>query len=175
MSANVQEIYKAHTQAEIRADLDERRTEMVSVFMNLSHDFNVASGIRSNNAFLGSEVYIVGRRQYDKRGCVGTYKYEHVFHADTLAELVDMLHGRGYTVFAVDNVPEFSPSSYWDVELPTKSAFVYGEEQRGLSSEDVSLCDACIYVEMPGSVRSLNVACAASVIMAEYSRRHRLS
>ena len=173
MTSNVKDIYKKWTQMEIRADLDDRRTDMVNVFMHLTSDFNVSSGIRSNNAFLGNRVYVVGRRQYDKRGCVGTHKFEHVYHADDLREVVDVLHDDCYTVYAVDNVMELSPREFWDVDYPRKSAFVYGEEQRGLSKDEIRLCDDMVYVSMPGSVRSLNVACAASVIMAEYSRQHR--
>ena len=34
------------------------------------------------------------------------------------------------------------------------------------------MCDEMIYIHQRGSVRSLNVACASAVIMAEYNRRY---
>lgn len=173
MSANVKEMYKSLTTAEIRADLDKHRTGLVNVFQNLTSDFNLASGIRSNNAFCGRKVYIVGRRKYDIRGTVGTRHYEHVYHADSFSEVLNQLHSDGYTVYAVDNVMDYHPKSIWDVKLPYKSAFVYGEEQRGLSDDVIRACDGMVFVENPGSVRSMNVACAASCVMMEYSRQHR--
>lgn len=170
---NVRELYRESLNSEIRADLDRRRTYATCIFMNLTHDFNKSSAIRSCNAFLARQSFLVGRRRYDRRGSVGAHKYEHVFHADDLSEVVDLLHSEGYTVFAVDNVIEMRPSSIWDVALPEKSAFLFGEERRGLTEEEWGMCDGMLYVEMGGSTRSLNVACATSVVLAEYSRRHR--
>lgn len=170
---NVVDVYKSWTLAEIRADLDKKRKPFVNIFMNLTNDFNKASGIRANNAFLGSHVYLVGKRHYNRVGSVGTHRYEHVSTADTLAEVIDLLHADGYTVYAVDNLPEYDPKNVWDVEFPEKTAFVYGEEQRGLQVEDIELCDDMVYAAQVGSVRSLNVAQAAAVFMAEYSRQHR--
>lgn len=172
-SNNVRDIYKEWTAAEVRADLSSHRSDLVTVFQNIGYNINIACAIRSNNAFLGKEVYIVGRRKFDPRGAVGCKKYERVYHADTLQETVDKLHREEYTVYAVDNQMEYNPVNLWDENFPRKSAFVFGEEQRGLSKEEIELCDKMIYVAMYGSVRSLNVASCATVIMAEYSRRYR--
>lgn len=171
---NVTDLYKDWVMEEIRADLDTRRTKIVSVCMNLTKDFNKGSVIRANNAFSGGHVYLVGNRRYNRVGAVGTHNYEHVSHADTLEELVTMLKAAGYTVYAVDNLPDHSPRSVWDVEFPEKSAFIYGEEQRGLQPEEIALCDEMIYIQQTGSVRSLNIAQAAACVMSEYTRQHRL-
>lgn len=172
-SNNVRDIYKEWTAAEVRADLQKNRTDLVTICCNYTSDYNKASCIRSNNAFLGKEVYIVGRKRYNSVGTVGTNHYESCFHADNLREVVDKLHKDGYTVYAVDNQMEYHPANLWDEDFPRKSAFVFGEEQRGLSQEEIEMCDKMIYVAMYGSVRSLNVASCATVIMAEYSRRYR--
>lgn len=172
-NANVKDMYKGSLVEDVRAELDKNRLPFVSVFMNLTHDFNKSSAIRSNNSFLGKEVYLVGNRRYDRRGTVGTHRYQTIFHADTLDEVVHKLKGEGYTIYAVDNIMGYEPKNVWDVDFPVKSAFVYGEEQRGLSRSMIELCDDMMFIENPGSVRSLNVAVSASIVMAEYSRRYR--
>jgi len=169
---NVVSKYKEWVNAEIRADLQKNRSECINIFINLSGDFNKASAIRSHNAFLGKEVYIVGRRRYDTRGTVGTYHYENVYHADDLREVVDKLHREGYIIFAVDNIEKYNPENIFDVEFPIKSAFLYGEEGDGLSKRSIQMCDRMIYIQQYGSVRSLNVASAASIIMYEYTRQY---
>ena len=171
--ANVIEQYKKSRTEEIRADLQERRTDIVMILQHLNYNINIGSVIRSNNAFLGKEVYVVGRRRYDKRGTAGTYHYEHVYHSDTLDEVVDYLHSLGYTIYAVDNIMEHNPVNLFDEPLPKKSAFVFGEEGNGLSKKEIELCDKMIYIGMYGSVRSLNVASAATVVEYEYSRQWR--
>jgi len=171
-SSNVLDIYKANTDAEIRACLDPRRTDLVMVYQNLTHDFNKSSAIRSGNAFLVKESYLVGKRQYDKRGAIGTNHFEHVYHADTFQEVFQLLKTCGYTIYAVDNIASYNPENILKCSFPRKSAFVMGEEQKGLDDETIKQCDGMVYIEQFGSVRSMNVACAASCIMLEYSRRY---
>ena len=91
-SNNVRDIYKEWTAAEVRADLQKNRTDLVTICCNYTSDYNKASCIRSNNAFLGKEVYIVGRKRYNSVGTVGTNHYESCFHADNLREVVDKRH-----------------------------------------------------------------------------------
>lgn len=171
---NVIEYYKGQLAEEVRADLQPRRTDCVMILQHVNYNINIGSVIRSNNAFLGKEVYVVGRRRIDKRGTAGTYHYEHVYHSDTLDEVVDYLHSLGYTIYAVDNIMEYNPVNILDEDFPKKSAFIFGEEGSGLSKREIELCDKMIYIGMYGSVRSLNVACAATVIEYEYSRRWRI-
>lgn len=170
---NVIDRFKKWNAAEIRADLEPRRTDMVCIFENAGYNINIACGIRSNNAFLGREVYIVGRKRYDTRAGVGCNHYERVFHADDTQEVADKLHAEGYTIFAVDNIMECNPRNMWDVEFPEKTAFIFGNESEGITSDALGAADDMIYIQMDGSVRSLNVSCAASCVMAEYSRQHR--
>lgn len=175
LSNNVIERYKTWNAEEVRADLNPKRSGLVTILQNVGYNINIASTIRSNNAFLGKEVYIVGRRKFDPRGAVGCKKYERVLHADNLREVVDKLHQDAYIVYAVDNQMEYNPVNLWDEDFPSKSAFVFGEEQNGLSQEEIEMCDKMVYVAMYGSVRSLNVASCATAVMAEYSRRYRRS
>ena len=175
MSRNVQEMYKNSTDAEIRADLEKTRSEAVQVIINTENDFNVATTIRSHNALNAKELYIVGRRKYDRRGTVGTHHYTTIFSADTVDEVFDKLHAEGYTIYAVDNIMEYNPKNVWDVEFPAKSVFVYGTENQGLTEEVIKKCDDMVYISMYGSVRSFNMACSSSIVLSEYSRQHRFS
>lgn len=172
-SRNIIDYYKTWELEEIRADLDSRRTPLVNICMNLSSDFNKSSVIRANNAFLGRKVYIVGKRKIDPRGAVGTRHYEHVEHSEELAPVIESLVAEGYVVCPIDNIESYEPQNLFDVELPEKVAFVYGEEGLGLSPEAIELCNGpMIAIRQYGSVRSLNVAQSAAVLMAEYSRQH---
>ena len=172
---NVIERFKKNLAEEIRADLDERRTDVVMILQHINYNINIGTIIRSNNAFLGKEVFVVGRRRYDKRGSCGTYHYERVYHCDNLNEVVEYLHSLGYTIYAVDNIMEYNPINIMDEKFPKKSAFLFGEENGGLTQEEIELCDKMIYIQMYGSVRSLNVACAATVVEYEYSKQWRSS
>lgn len=175
MSRNVQDLYKQSTDAEIRADLEKTRSEAVQVIINTENDFNVATTIRSHNALNAKELYVVGRRRYDRRGTVGTHNYSTIFSSDNVDDVFDKLHADGYTIYAVDNIMEYSPKNIWDVDFPAKSAFVYGTENEGLTEDIIKKCDDMVFIQMYGSTRSFNLATAASIVLAEYSRQHRSS
>lgn len=169
---NVMDGFLNMTTEQIRQAVEVGRSPMVSVCMNLTSDFNKSSIVRASNAFLGREVIMVGGRRFDRRGTVGMHHYENVLHADTMDEVFDHL-GQDYTIFAVDNQPEFHSQAIYDVDLPPLSAFVYGEEQRGLDRDTITRCHAMVHIPQYGVVRSLNVAQSAAVVMSEYARRHR--
>lgn len=172
--SNVQDEFMNLTVAQIRDATQSGRSEMITVCMNLTSDFNKASIVRSHSAFLGSEIFIVGKRKFDKRGTVGSHCYNDIRHSVELAPVVEALHAEGYTVVAVDNNSDFVCSPVYDVELPVKTAFVYGEESNGLSNDELSLCDMVVFIPQWGAApRSLNVASAGSIMMSEYARRHR--
>jgi tRNA G18 (ribose-2'-O)-methylase SpoU len=147
---------------------------MVTICMNLTSDFNKATVLRAHNAFLGSDFYVVGRRSFDRRGTVGMHHYTTVKHAETIEPVVAFLREQGYTIFAVDNTPKFSPLPVYEAAFPRKSAFIYGEEKLGLDENTVALCDQAVYIPQRGVPRSINVSNAAAIMMSEYTRRHPL-
>lgn len=170
---NTVDAYKDKMTSEIRATLDEQRSEMVNICMNLSSDFNKSSVVRASNAFLGQEVWIVGNRKFDRRGAVGTHHYEHIKYSPDYQELFDHLIADGYTIFPVDNREEFNPKVINEMIFPAKSAFLYGEEMLGLDDDVIKACNGdMIYIRQRGSVRSLNVAQAAAVTMCFYDSQH---
>lgn len=165
-SRNVIDYYKTWETEAIRADLDTKRSEMVIICMNLTSDYNKASVVRNNNAFLGREVWMVGKKRFDKRGTVGTHNYEHVKHTEDWQGLFAELRDQGYKIVGVDNVEGARNVAYAPMEKFT--AFVFGEEGLGLSEHMLDNVDEILYIAQGGSVRSLNVAVAAGIIQHHY-------
>ncbi len=172
---NVIDYYKSWETEAIKADLDTKRTILITLFINLSGDFNKSSVVRSGNAFGVAKTIIAGKKKWDRRGAVGTHHYEHVEYWDDPIAAIDWYRTELYSVIPVDNtepfhpVPLYTSSSGVLYVFPQKTMFVYGEEQAGLSKEVIEACDnAPIYIPQYGSTRSINVAAAASIMMAFY-------
>ena len=170
---NIADEFSNMTTEQIKSALEVGRSGMINVCMNLTSDFNKSSVIRSSNAFLGKEVILVGKRKFDRRGTVGAQHYETLKHSVEIEPVIEYLRENGYKIFAVDNIADYNPKAVYDVEMPEKTAFIYGEESNGLSREIIDMCDEMVYIPQYGSVRSINVAQAASIMMSEYNRRHR--
>jgi rRNA methylases len=183
---NVTDFYKGKSDDEIRADLDQRRGEMISIMQNLSHDFNKASAVRNSNAFGMRKLIFLnpenpaipdapeGIKKWDRRGSLGTQNYEHIEHrrVTDYQAVFDQLHADGYTIYAVDNTPGYQPQSLYNVTFPAKSAFLFGEERLGLADNLIAAADAMIYIPQYGSVRSINVSVAHGIIAAFYASQH---
>ncbi|MDO9547190.1 MAG: RNA methyltransferase [Pelolinea sp.] len=64
--------------------------------------------------------------------------------------------------------------SYKQYEYPEDMILFMGSEQKGLQKEIIAICDELITIPMGGSVDSLNLACAASIVLFEiYDKRNR--
>ena len=75
---NVIDYYKEWENDQIKADLDTRRLPFIVGLENISGDFNKSTIIRSSNAFLAKESWIIGNKRWDRRGAVGTHNYIHL-------------------------------------------------------------------------------------------------
>lgn len=149
---------------EIREILDSRRRDFGILAVNILHDLNMASMIRSHNAFLGSGFYYFGKRKYYKPGTVGAHHYEPVKYVKNLAGAVKTIP-KDYTWVGIDNVEGAVPLH--EFEWPEKPLLVFGSEAEGLDFCPEIRYHLSSIVEIPqiGSVRSLNVATAAGIVI----------
>jgi tRNA G18 (ribose-2'-O)-methylase SpoU len=184
---NVVDEFKDVAVADIRLRMQPRRTQLVNVCVNLTSDFNKSSIIRAGEAHAAREFVFLnkvndqdptnpeGVKRYDRRGTVGAHHYANITHHVYTAwpQVLADYRAQGYTVFAVDNTLGYDPTPIYDVALPEKSLFLYGEEGPGLPTELVAASDHLIYIPQFGVPRSINVAQAAAICMYEYARQHR--
>lgn len=61
--------------------------------------------------------------------------------------------------------------SLYELDLTEKVAFVFGNENRGVSKEAAELADKVFYIPMRGMIQSLNVSVAAAVTLYEAQRQ----
>lgn len=167
---NVIDYYKEWENDQIKADLDTRRLPFVVGFENVSGDFNKASGIRNSNAFLAKESWIIGKRQWDRRGAVGTHNYIHLKYAPSLDYIyLNEPNIRDMRWVAVDNVPGATPITQYDWKPDT--FMIFGEEARGVSPMALGMAEDVVMIPQLGSVRSLNVSVASGIIMYDYASK----
>ncbi len=171
---NLIDHYKYWTDDAIRADLDIRRFNYSVVCCNIGNDFNIATVIRNANAFLAQEVVIYGNKKYDRRGTVGTHHYSNFRHVKCIDSLGDYLrerreqHGGQIRLLGIDNIPEAKDVNAFDFDPNVHYVMIFGQEQIGVPMDVLSMCDDVLYIPQYGSVRSINVGCASSIIMNNY-------
>jgi tRNA G18 (ribose-2'-O)-methylase SpoU len=166
-------------QIELRYNKDRQRNvlaapgphDFVIVLDQLKASYNVPKIIRSAQAFGAAEVHLVDIGVFDPAPAKGALRKVPAKFPDTFAECYAELQGKGYTCFLLAADGE---DCLTDIELPGKSAFVFGHEEFG-PSFDLGDFPAIKTLKIPqyGEMDSLNVSNAASIVMFEYVRQWR--
>jgi tRNA G18 (ribose-2'-O)-methylase SpoU len=183
---NILDEFKGQPHDDIVQAHKERQTDGVAIAINMTHDFNKGTVLRTFAGFAGKAFYFLnkpnnmsdspeGTKKWDKRGAVGVQNYVEVENYDIrrYLELFDKLRADGYTIYAVDNIESFNPEPYYNVEFPKKACFVVGEEGPGIPAEVIEACDAMVYIPMQGvTPRSFNVATAFAIVYGDYMRQN---
>ncbi|MBK1785728.1 TrmH family RNA methyltransferase [Prauserella cavernicola] len=91
-----------------------------------------------------------------------------VLRCMTAADAVEQLTDAGYSIYALG---ASGAESLFDLDLPSRTAFVLGGESEGVSEEVARYVAGWVSIPMPGDVESLNVSAAAAVVCFEMVRR----
>jgi tRNA G18 (ribose-2'-O)-methylase SpoU len=167
---NVVDRYRYWTREAIVADLDQRRHPFGVAIENFSHDMNIGSVVRTANAFAASEVHIVGRRRWNRRGAMVTDRYQHIRHHPDVEALAQWTREHGCALIGVDNLPGSVPLETY--ELPRRCVLLFGQEGPGLSAHAGEACEVVLSIAQYGSTRSINAGAAAAIAMHAWVRRH---
>lgn len=166
---NVVDRYRYWSMDAIVADLDTRRHGFHVAIENWQHDFNIGTIVRTANAFLASQVHIVGNRRWNRRGAMVTDRYQHVFHHPDADALRAHL-GPDVLLLGVDNLP--GADHLETMRLPERVCFLFGQEGPGLSDAARATCDRSVSIAQFGSTRSINASVAAGIAMHAWIRQH---
>ena len=160
---NVIDKFKGRSESEIINELDSEDHGLVIALENTERDFNMGTIVRSANAFGVRQIYVIGRRQWNKRGAMMTDKYLHITYLATTEEFIENMRNEGREIIAIDNIPGSVNMS--QTSLSKRVVLVFGQEGPGISAELTDAADQIVAIEQFGSTRSINVGAAATVAM----------
>ena len=165
---NVLDKYKGMSESDIKENLKETAHSFAVLMEHWKGDFNIATMVRNANAFNAKEVFYIGKKKWDKRGAVGTYKYTPINFIEHYEDLLSLK--QLYTFVAVDNnLPETCELLNFDWNsLKKPPLMIFGEEGEGLTQTMLKLCEYVVEIPQYGSVRSLNVGTSSGIIMYDY-------
>lgn len=161
---NVADHLKSKSIEEIKQHLKDTAYPFAVAMEHIIGDFNLGTVIRNANAFNAGEMFYIGEKRWDRRSAVGVHNYTDVKWVSTMDEFLSLKER--YTFIGVDNIPGSVPMGpfVW----PKNTLMIFGEEGVGLTPEVQNLCQAVVYIEMFGSVRSLNCGTASGIAMYDY-------
>jgi tRNA G18 (ribose-2'-O)-methylase SpoU len=114
-------------------------------------------------------MFYLGKKDWDRRGSVGTHHYTSVNRLKTREDLLRLKDT--YTLVALENsVPGAVKMDSF--EWPENPLIIIGEEGIGITPETLEICDHFVFIPQYGSVRSLNAAVAGSIAMYDFTTKY---
>jgi len=170
--------HKLSTQEMHRMTVDEfRQSEklpLTIVLDNVRSQNNIGSIFRTSDAFRVEHIALCGicstppHREIHKTALGAEDSVEWSYHDDT-AECLRELKQRGYTIYAVEQVDDSIKLGFNNNSIQTDNriAIVFGNEIEGVQESLLSLCDGSLEIPQYGTKHSLNVSCAAAIVIWE--------
>ena len=111
----------------------------------------------------------VGLTSVVRKSSAGALEHMRVARVTNLASTVDELKERGLWIYGAD----MGGNDYYDTDFSGNVCIVLGSEGFGISRLVREKCDFITSIPLYGNVNSMNVSCAAAVILTEVARQRR--
>ena len=164
----------AGADAEARDASDEQAAlpGLVAILEEVRDPGNAGTIIRAADAAGADAVVLTGRSvdPYNPkvvRSTTGSLFHVPVSVGVTLADTIERAKALGYTVLAADVSGDDLPVVRAEGMLDGPTAWVFGNEARELTADDLALVDRAVKVPIYGQAESMNLATAASVCLYE--------
>lgn len=164
---NVADYLQWLSQAETETYLNENKLPYGILIINILFDNNAGNIIRSANAFGAQEIILYGHRKFDRRASVGAEFYSRFRHIKFVEDL-EPVFAEYDVIVGVENTSEALPLSSFAWEKNKKTLIIVGQESSGIPQDILNKCHHVVAIHQRGSVRSLNVAVAAGIVMNDY-------
>ncbi|MBQ7390802.1 MAG: 23S rRNA (guanosine(2251)-2'-O)-methyltransferase RlmB [Clostridia bacterium] len=133
---------------------------------------NLGAIIRSAECVGAHGVIIPKRRAVGltatvSKSSAGALEHMLVAKVTNLSSTIDELKERGLWIYAAD----MDGTAYYKTDMKGAVALVLGSEGFGISRLVKEKCDFVVSIPLYGQVNSMNVSCAAAVLLAEAARQ----
>ncbi|UZO81158.1 RNA methyltransferase [Aquimarina sp. ERC-38] len=139
---------------------------------NIRSLHNIGSVFRTSDAFLIEKIYLCGitatppHKNIHKTALGATETVDWEYKKDTLA-LVKELQSTQVDVIAVEQAEGSVSLENLEISSLKRTAFVFGNEVKGVAQEVVSGSDKVVEIPQYGTKHSLNIATSAGIVIWE--------
>ena len=149
--------------------LSQPKTPFVLVLDNVTNSYNIGSFIRLADSFAIEKIIVCGELTISdkklKKASRNEAKWVCIEYSDSTTASLQTLIEQDYTVFSVELCDQ--SVDYKEVNYPSPSVLVLGNERKGVSEAALKLSHQHIHIPMFGMGNSLNVSTAGAIVMAE--------
>jgi 23S rRNA (guanosine2251-2'-O)-methyltransferase len=156
--------------------LSDKRAPLLVVLGEVMYEQNLGAILRTAEGAGVDGVVVPTRRGAPlsatvSRVSMGASEYVPVIRESPTSALA-AIRRAGITIFGVEAVGD---RCYFEADLVGPAAFVFGGEDKGLSTTIRDRCDAVLTIPLAGHITSLNVSVSVAVVLYEKVRQQALS
>ena len=151
---------------------ESEKNSVIAVLENIRSAYNVGSVFRTADAFLIESIFITGytakppHKEITKTA-LGAQDSVDWKYFETTSSAIEYLKKNQYKIFAVEQVTDsISLENISDLGFD-KTAFIFGNEVKGVEQETISMSDGSIEIPQFGIKHSLNISVAAGIVLWE--------
>lgn len=150
------------------------------VLDNVRSQNNIGSVFRTADAFRVERICLCGicstppHRDIHKTALGAEESVDWTYCEET-ATCVRQLKAQGYKVYAIEQVDDSIKLNTLPARLGERVAIIFGNEVEGVQEELLPLCDGSIEIPQCGTKHSLNVSCAAAIVLWEFFKNSLMS
>jgi tRNA (guanosine-2'-O-)-methyltransferase len=158
-----------------------KRTRHITVVVeNLFQSHNISAILRTVEGMGIQDVHIIENNfdyEISKQVSLGAQKWLTIYRYNELPNntvaCLRSVKEKGYKIIAT--LPQENNYHLEDIPLEEKSAFLFGTELNGLTSEALAMADQFIKIPMYGFTESYNVSVSVALTMMNINERLRAS
>ncbi|MGL4562052.1 MAG: RNA methyltransferase [Brevinema sp.] len=151
-----------------------KRYPWIGILDNLRSPMNVGTIFRSADGFGTGMLYLTGITPHPpnpkvSRTALGAEEFVPYEYFESTEQAVTKARFLGYKIVALEVVEPFQTID--DLESIEKCAFIFGNEEFGITESILDLCDHVVRLPLVGKKNSLNVGNVFSIVAYEISQR----
>ena len=143
------------------------------VLDNVRSQNNIGSVFRTGDAFRVERIYLCGicstppHRDIHKTALGAEDSVDWTYYEESI-DCVRELKEQEYKVYAIERVDDSVMLNALSENMGDRIAVIFGNEVEGVQEELLPLCDGSIEIPQQGTKHSLNVSCAAAIVLWEF-------
>ena len=143
------------------------------VLDNVRSQNNIGSVFRTADAFRVERICLCGicstppHRDIHKTALGAEESVDWKYYEESI-DCVRELKGQGYKVYSIEQVDDSVMLDSITGDMGDRIAVIFGNEVEGVQEELLPLCDGSIEIPQQGTKHSLNVSCAAAIVLWEF-------
>jgi tRNA G18 (ribose-2'-O)-methylase SpoU len=175
---NVADVFKDNSVEENIELCKQDRLPFSVGLLNITGCLNTGIITRTSLLLGASELYLFGRRSYDKRSCVGSHNYipihqrvyENPLECDdeVLSDLKNLENKYEIVLCELGGYELTANNQSFYNQFKKPPLFIFGSESHGLPTNVMDAFSYKVSVPQRGVLRSYNVSTAASIILFDY-------